>query len=67
MSNRRVANAKYLFPVLRTFVAPIFPDPIFLISTLPKIFVNIRPKGIEPLKYAINMTKKISITNYILS
>ena len=66
-SNKRVVKAKYLFPVLRTFVAPIFPDPIFLISTLLKIFVNISPKGTEPHKYESKATKKISIVNYIFS
>ena len=49
ISNIRVVRAKNLLPVLRTFVAPIFPDPIFLTSIFPKIFVKIRPKGIEPL------------------
>ena len=44
-----VARAKYLLPVLRTFVAPIFPEPIFLISIFPKDFVKMRPKGIDPL------------------
>ena len=44
-----VVRAKNLLPVLRTFVAPIFPDPIFLTSIFPKNFVKIRPKGIEPL------------------
>ncbi len=50
MSKRRVIAAKNLFPVLSTFVAPIFPDPIFLTSKLPKNFVNNSPKGIEPQK-----------------
>ena len=31
-SKIKVAVAKILFPVLRTFVAPILPDPIFLTS-----------------------------------
>ena len=43
--------AKNLLPVLRTFVAPIFPEPIFLISIPPKIFAKISPHGIEPDKY----------------
>ena len=50
-SNISVVKAKYLFPVLKTFVAPIFPDPIFLISCPLKNFVIIKPKGIEPHKY----------------
>ena len=43
-------NATNLFPVLKTFVAPIFPDPTSLISFLRNIFVNMYPKGIEPNK-----------------
>ena len=34
----------------KTFVAPIFPEPIFLTSLLIKIFVNNKPNGTEPLK-----------------
>ena len=45
------ANLLYfLFPVLSTFVAPIFPEPIFLISFFKKILAKIKPKGIEPIK-----------------
>ena len=61
MSKNKTINAKNVLPVRRTLVAPIFPDPTFLISILANIFVNIRPKGIEPLKYEIKATKKISI------
>ena len=50
ISNINVSAAKNLLPVLSTFVAPIFPEPIFLISWSPKILVKINPKGIEPLK-----------------
>jgi hypothetical protein len=50
ISNISVAIAKDFFPVLRTFVVPIFPDPIFRISCFKKILVNIKPKGIEPSK-----------------
>ena len=32
VSNNKVAAAKYLFPDLSTFVAPMFPEPTFLIS-----------------------------------
>ena len=49
-SKIRVIPAKYLFPDLKTLVAPILPDPIFLISVLIKILVKRRPKGIDPLK-----------------
>ena len=67
ISNIRVAAAKYLLPVLRTFVAPILPEPIFLTSWLPKNLVKINPKGIEPLKYEKKTTNIISITYQILS
>ena len=63
ISNKRVVAAKNLFPVLRTFVAPIFPEPIFLKSIFPKIFVNMSPKGIDPLIYENRITRKISIIN----
>lgn len=49
ISNINVNTAINLFPVLKTFVAPILPDPIFLISPYPEIFTIIRPKGIEPI------------------
>ena len=47
-SKKRVNTASNLFPVLKTFVAPILPEPIFLISKFLKIFVKIKPKGIDP-------------------
>ena len=47
-SSTRVATARDLFPVLKTFVVPILPDPISLISFFKKIFVKINPKGIDP-------------------
>ena len=62
ISNIRVIAAKYLFPVLRTFVAPILPEPIFLISLSLKNLVKINPEGIEPLKYEKKTTNTISIT-----
>ena len=40
-------RAIFLFPVRKTFVAPIFPLPIFLISPNPDIFVSINPNGID--------------------
>jgi len=57
-----VAMAKYLFPVLRTLVAPMFPDPTSLISLPLKALVKIKPKGIDPQKYEKTATKKISIS-----
>ena len=50
ISRKSTINAKYLFPVLRTLVAPTFPEPIFLISPNPNIFVSKYPKGIDPKK-----------------
>tara|TARA_Y100001936_G_C15847497_1_gene545398 strand:+ start:387 stop:737 length:351 start_codon:yes stop_codon:yes gene_type:complete len=50
MSNNKTIRAKTLFPVLKTFVAPILPDPIFLISPNPNNLVKIKAKGIDPIK-----------------
>ena len=46
-----VSRAIFLLPVLKTFVAPIFPLPIFLISPSPDNLVKINPNGIDPIKY----------------
>ena len=50
MSKIRVKRAKNFLPVLKTFVAPILPEPIFLTSSPENILVNKSPNGIEPLK-----------------
>ena len=50
-SKRRVNNAASLFPVRKTLVAPMFPDPTFRKSPSPKTFEIRIPKGIEPAKY----------------
>ena len=50
ISKQRTMNAKILFPVLKTLVAPTFPEPIFLISPKPNIFVKINAKGNDPIK-----------------
>ena len=42
-------SAKNVFPVLKTLVAPTFPEPIFLISPKPNNFVNINAKGNDPI------------------
>ena len=55
MSKNNVAYPIDLFPVLKAFVAPIFPEPIFLMSFLTKNLVNIYPKGIDPSKYEIKI------------
>ena len=49
ISKQRTKNAKNLFPVLKTFVAPILPEPMFLISPNPDNFVNISAKGKDPI------------------
>ena len=51
---------KNLLPVLKTLVAPILPDPVSLMSFFKKIFVNKKPKGIEPNKY--DKSDKINIS-----
>ena len=50
ISSDNTEQAIYLFPILRTLVAPIFPDPIFLISPKPKSLGIIKAKGIDPKK-----------------
>ena len=48
--NLKVRTPKDFLPVLSTFVVPILPEPIFLISLPKNIFVIIKPKGIDPKK-----------------
>ena len=40
ISNNSVAAAKDFFPVLKTLVVPIFPEPISLISLPKNIFLS---------------------------
>jgi len=49
ISKINVNAAMNLLPVLKTFVAPMLPEPIFLISPYPEIFTIIKPKGIDPI------------------
>ena len=49
ISKQRTMNAKNLFPVLKTLVAPTFPEPTFLISPKPNNFVKINAKGNDPI------------------
>ena len=49
-SKINVKKAIFLLPVLKTFVAPMFPLPISLISPKPDILVKIKPKGIDPIR-----------------
>ena len=50
ISKNKVAKPISLLPVLKALVAPILPDPIFLISFFKKNFVNKKPNGIDPIK-----------------
>ena len=50
-SRANVVIARNLFPVLKTFVVPKFPEPIVLISFLRNILVNTNPNGIDPRRY----------------
>ena len=63
-SNIKVNKAIFLLPVLSTLVAPIFPDPIFLTSFFKKNLVNIKPKGIDPVRYEHKHKIIISIFKY---
>ena len=50
MSIIKVKKAAFLCPVLKTFVAPILPEPISLmLPNLKSLDIKI-PKGIEPIK-----------------
>ena len=60
ISRIKVAAAKDFFPVLNTFVVPIFPEPTFLISFLRNTLVRINPKGIDPKRYEYIATIKSS-------
>ena len=50
-SSKRVITAKDFFPVLRTLVVPMFPEPTSLISLFRKTLVIIKPNGIDPSMY----------------
>ena len=47
-SRANVLIASNLFPVLSTFVVPIFPEPTVLISFFRNILVKSNPNGIDP-------------------
>lgn len=49
-SSTRVMIASFFDPDLKTFVAPILPEPSFVISTLLKYLLKIYPFGIEPIR-----------------
>ena len=48
-SNKTIAPV-FFDTVLKTFVAPIFPEPSFVIFFPVKILVIIKPKGIDQIK-----------------
>ena len=50
MSAKRVAAAIPFFPVRRTLVAPMLPDPMSRISPSPDNLVKTRPNGTEPME-----------------
>ena len=47
ISSTKVKYPISLFPVLKTFVAPILPEPTSLISFFKTHFVSKNPNGIE--------------------
>ena len=49
-SKNKVSKANALL-FLKTLVAPILPDPIFLISPKPPRRDNINPNGNDPTEY----------------
>ena len=63
-SNNNVVYPINLFPVRKTFVAPVLPEPISLISCFKNIFVNKNPNGIEPIVYDIKSIRTSSIFKF---
>ena len=55
----KVKIAANLFPVRRTFVAPMLPEPILRKFPSPIILAIIIPEGIDPIKYEQNITNRI--------
>ena len=49
-SIRRVNIARVFDPERKTFVAPILPDPCFVMSILLKYLLNMYPLGKDPNK-----------------
>ena len=49
-SSKRTTTPAFLETLLYTFVAPILPEPVWVISLLVNIFVTILPKGIDPIR-----------------
>ncbi len=51
-------------PVRSTLVAPILPDPIFLISPSPAAFVSSRPNGTEPSRKPRAVVRTAIVTEH---
>ena len=49
-SDISVSSANNLLPVLKTLVAPMFPDPVLRMSLPPLILLNTSPLGKLPRK-----------------
>ena len=60
ISKNKVSIAINLFPALKTLVAPIFLEPISLMSFFKNNLVRIKPNGIEPKIYEKMKTNNIS-------
>ena len=59
-SKIKVRKPRDFFPVLNALVAPMFPEPMFLKSSLRNNFVKIKPQGTEPIKQEYKITQTIS-------
>ncbi len=59
-SNKNTAVPKLRPPTLTAFVAPILPEPLFLISPFFNIVPSNNPEGIEPQMYENRAIKKTS-------
>lgn len=53
-ASKSITVKNHLLPItLLTFVAPVEPEPLFLMSSPVKSFTIMYPVGIEPIRYAI--------------
>ena len=64
IASRIITVKNHFLPITRfTFVAPVEPEPIVLMSFPVKSFTIIYPVGIDPIRYAAKITIKISKTS----
>lgn len=65
-SINNVKKANFLFPDLKTFVAPVLFEPNSLRSMPLENLVNKKPVGIEPTRYPMmhNTKKFIKLLNF---